>query len=125
MNPTALTPDGHLPAKNRERDLDLLTFKAPGWLLGRQEALELPGSRERVVMTDIRRVSEGKQSRYFVMNRGKIVSGSAAAPATALFAEGILLGRAGVFGGTRHLLAALRDLAQGTPSAPLPPGGPP
>ena len=121
MNPTALTPVWYLPGENRWRDLSLLAFKDSGRLLVLEDALEFQGKQERVVITDIRRVSLGKQGRDFVNDWVKVEYGSAASPATAFFADGSILGWGGVFGGTRRILAAVQHLAKGTPPSPLPP----
>ncbi len=125
MTPTVLNPVGYLPSENRWRDMNLLAFKDTCRLLVTEIAREFQGNKERVVIMDIRRVSIGKRGRDFVNDWVKVEYGSAASPATAIFADGSCLGWGGAFGGTRRLLAAVQNLAKGAASSPLPPGGRP
>jgi len=62
----------YLPNENRWRDLNLLAYRDVGRLTVHENSIEFNGRREAVVVTDVRRVSYGKQGRDFVNNWVKI-----------------------------------------------------
>lgn len=101
----------YLPAENEWRDLNLLAFKDNGRLLVRDDSLEFQGAKGSVAITNVRRVSLGKQGRDFVNDWVKIEYGDGAAPSTAFFADGSWLGWGGILGGTKRILAAVQHLA--------------
>lgn len=102
----------YLPSENRWRDMNLLAFRDSGRLVVAHDALEFQGNKERVVISEIRRVSLGKQGRDFVNDWVKVEYGGPASPSTAFFADGSYLGWGGVFGGTRRILAAIQSLVR-------------
>jgi hypothetical protein len=105
-------PVWFLPSENRWRDMNILAFKDTGRLIVQPQLLEFQGNKEKVAITEIRRVSIGKQGRDFVNQWVKVEYGDAQAPSTAYFADGSWLGWGGVFGGTRRILAALERRAE-------------
>jgi hypothetical protein len=97
----------YLPHENRWRDMNLLAFSDIGTLIVGKNSLEFKGKRENVHITNIRQISYGKQGRDFVNNWVKIEYDN---DKTAFFADGSLLGWGGIFGGTRRILQAVRNL---------------
>ncbi len=102
----------YLPSENRWRDMNILAFRDSGRLIVGDGTLEFQGSKERVIITGIRRVSIGKQGRDFINDWIKVEYGEAASPSTAFFADGSFLGWGGVFGGTRRLFAIVQGLGR-------------
>ncbi len=102
----------YLPHENRWRDMNLLAFRDIGQLIVGEDSLEFLGRKEKVVITNVRRISYGKQGRDFVNNWVRIEYGDASHTSTAFFAEGGFLGWGGLLGGTRRILAAVQHLAK-------------
>ncbi len=103
----------YLPEENKWRDLNLLAYKDTGKLTFGNNAIEFKGSKETVVVTNIRRVTLGKQGRDFVNNWVKIEYGDNASPSVAFFADGTSHGWGGIFGGTKRILEAVEHHVQG------------
>ena len=97
----------YLPEENKWRDRKLLAFRDAGTLIVHEHSLEFQGKKGTVEITDVRRISYGKQGRDFVNNWVKIEYGDSR---TAFFADGGWLGWRGIFGGTKRILAAVRHL---------------
>ena len=112
MPPIVFDPIWYLPSENTWRDLNLLAFRDSGRLTIGEGTVEFLGKKEHVVLTDLRRVSIGKQGRDFVNDWVRVEYGDPASPSTAFFADGSLLGWGGVFGGTRRLYALIQPLAE-------------
>ena len=92
--------------------MNLLAFRDAGKLIVGEDSLEFHGKKEKVVITNVRRISYGKQGRDFVNNWVRIEYGDAPKTSTAFFADGNLLGWGGIFGGTKRVLAAVEHLAK-------------
>jgi hypothetical protein len=103
----------YLPHENRWRDLNLLAYKDTGKLRVAENSIEFSGGKETVVITNIRRVTLGKQGRDFVNNWVKVEYGDIATPSVAYFADGSLHGWGGIFGGTKKLLEAVKQNVRG------------
>jgi hypothetical protein len=112
MPTTILEHVWYLPSENRWRDLNLLAFKDSGRLIVKEDALEFQGSKEKVTISGIRRISIGKQGRDFISDWIKVEYGDPASPSMAFFADGSCLGWGGVLGGTRHILAVVQNLVK-------------
>ena len=97
----------YLPEENRWRDMNILAMRDAGTLVVNDDALEFNGKKENAYITDVKRISYGKQGRDFVNNWVKIEYQDGK---TAFFADGSLLGWGGIFGGTRKILDAVRHL---------------
>jgi hypothetical protein len=102
----------YLPDENKWRDMNILAFRDSGKLIVSEDSLEFRGKKEKVVITNIRRISFGKQGRDFVNNWVRIEYGDATTTSTAFFADGSLIGWGGMFGGTKKILAAVQHLAK-------------
>ena len=100
------------PDESRWRDMELVAFKDSGRLVVRADSLEYYGKSGHVHVTNARSVTLTKQGRDFINDWVRIEYGDAAAPATALFADGSWLGWGGVLGGTRRIYEAVRHLAR-------------
>src|SRR5438445_690647 len=94
----------YLPHENTWRDLNILAYRDKGKLTVSENSIEFHGSKETVVITEINRVTFGKQGRDFVNNWVKIEYGDNNAPSVAFFADGCLRGWGGIFGGTKRIL---------------------
>ena len=92
--------------------MNLLAFRDIGQLIVGEDSLEFLGRKEKVVITNVRRISYGKQGRDFVNNWVRIEYSDASHTSTAFFADGGFLGRGGLLGGTRRILAAVQHLAK-------------
>jgi hypothetical protein len=97
----------YLPEENRWRDMNLLAMGDSGALVVKDDSLEFNGKKETVYITEIQRISFGKQGRDFVNNWVKIDNQF---EKTAFFADGSWLGWGGILAGTRKLLDAVRHL---------------
>jgi len=82
--------------------LNILAYRDIGKLTVSENSIEFHGSKETVVVTDIKRVAFGKQGRDFVNNWVKIEYGESTTPSVAFFADGSLLGWGGIFGGNEE-----------------------
>jgi hypothetical protein len=107
----------YLPDENRWADLNPVAFNDVGRLIVHSDSIVFQGRHETVVITQIRRVSYGKQGRDFVNNWVKIEYGDGPTLSTAFFADGSLLGWGGVLGGNKRILRAVRHLALELPAA--------
>jgi len=100
------------PDESRWSDnLKLRAFTDAGRLIVYAHSLEFQGTKERVVITHVRRISLVRQGRDLVNKWVKIEYGEGA-PLTAFFADGSLLGWGGLTGGTDRILAAVRHLTE-------------
>ena len=99
-----------LPSENRWRDMNLLAHKDVGRLTIGDKSLGFRSKTRSVVITNVRSVSYGKQGRDFVNNWVMVEYGDPATPSTVYFADGSLLGWGGIFGGTKRILEAIRNL---------------
>ena len=97
----------YLPHENKWRDLHILAYRDIGKLTLSENSIEFQGGKETVVITNIKRVTFGKQGRDFVNKWVKIEYGDSATPSVAFLADGSLLGWGGIFGGTRRILEAV------------------
>ncbi|MGH9365431.1 MAG: hypothetical protein ACRD1B_09240 [Thermoanaerobaculia bacterium] len=98
-----------LPEENRWRDMNMLAMRDAGTLVVNEDSLDFNGKKEKVHITDIKRISFGKQGRDFVNNWVKIEYQDGK---TAFFADGSWLGWGGIFGGTKKILNAVHHLEQ-------------
>ena len=107
MTTGTFKPVWYLPKENEWSDRNLLAMRDSGTLIVRDDSLEFKGKKETVHITDIQKVSFGKQGRDFINNWVKIeyLDGR-----KAFFADGSCLGWGGLFGGTRKILDAVRLL---------------
>ena len=87
--------------------MNLLAMRDSGTLVVKDDSLEFTGKKETVYITDIQRISYGKQGRDFVNNWVKIDYQNGK---TACFADGSWLGWGGIFGGTKKILDAVCHL---------------
>lgn len=97
----------YLPDENRWRDMNMLAMRDYGSLFVNEESLEFQGGNEKVKITDIKKVSYGKQGRDFINNWVRVDYGMGK---TAFFADGRWLGWGGIFGGTKMIFNALHGL---------------
>jgi len=97
----------YLPEENRWRDMNMLAMRDSGSLVVKDDSLEFKGKKETVQITDVQRISYGKQGRDFVNNWVKIEYQDGK---TAFFADGSWLGWGGIVGGTRKILDAVHHL---------------
>ncbi len=101
-----------LPHENRWRDFNLLAYRDTGRLTVSDESIEFRGDKETLVITNVQRVSYGKQGRDFVNNWVKVEYGDHATPSVAFFADGSMHGWGGIFGGTKRILQAVKQHAE-------------
>jgi hypothetical protein len=103
------------PEKNHWHEVTVIAMRNVGTLIVNEDSLEFRGKRETVRVTDVRRVSYGKQGKDRVNNWVRVEYGDGM---SAYFADGSRLGWGGIFGGTKTILAAVRHLepagSQGT-----------
>lgn len=85
--------------------MNILAFRDTGTLAVSEDSLEFNGKKEKVQITNIGRISYGKQGRDFVNNWVKIEYQDGK---TAFFADGSWLGWGGIFGGTKAILNAIQ-----------------
>ncbi len=104
MDAVFFNPVWYLPSENTWGEFNPLAFRDSGSLTVGQDRLEFAGSKHRLVISDIRAVTIGKQGRDFVNDWVKVEYGDGA---SAYFADGSLLGWGGFLGGTRNLYASL------------------
>jgi hypothetical protein len=97
----------YLPEENRWRDMNMLAMRDAGTLVVSDDSLEFHGRKYKEYITDVKRISYGKQGKDFVNNWVKIEYGDGK---TAFFADGGWLGWSGIFGGTKRILDAVRHL---------------
>jgi hypothetical protein len=102
----------YLPDENRWSDLKVLAYRDVGKVIVEQGRIEFHGGKETVIITDIRRVSYGKQGRDFVNNWVKVEYVRNQIALTAFFADGSLLGWGGIFGGTKRIFEVMALLGQ-------------
>jgi hypothetical protein len=88
-------------------DKKIRAYHDIGMLTVGENSIEFKGMKETVRITNIRKVSYGKQGRDFVNNWVKI---EYADNKTAFFIDGGCLGWKGIFGGTAKILKAVRHL---------------
>jgi hypothetical protein len=81
-------------------------------LICESNQLEFIGIKNHVLISNVQQVTYRKQGRDFVNNWVKVEYDDK----VAFFADGRLLGWAGIFGGTRKILTAVRHLSPGTGS---------
>lgn len=98
----------YLPHENRWRDLNILAHRDTGSLTVSENRIEFHGGKATVVITNIKRVTFGKQGRDFVNNWVKIEYGETT-PAMAFLADGSLHGWGGIFAGTKKILKAVQQ----------------
>jgi hypothetical protein len=103
----------YLPHENRWRDLNILAYRDTGKLMVGENSIEFKGGKETVVITNIQRVTFGKQGRDFVNKWVKIEYGHRTTPSVAFFADGSLRGWGGIFGGTKRILEAVKQHVHG------------
>ena len=94
----------YLPSENTWGNFNMLAFRDSGKLNVNEDSMEFIGSKNRVKISDVKRVTLGKQGRDFVNNWVKVEYG---ADGTAYFADGSLLGWGGIFGGTQKIYTSL------------------
>jgi hypothetical protein len=82
----------------------MLAFRDSGKLIVYEDSLEFTGKKGQVKISDIKRVTIGKQGRDFVNNWVKVEYGT---DGKAYFADGSLLGWGGILGGTQSIYTAL------------------
>ena len=75
----------YLPEENKWRDMKLLAFRDTGTLIVHEHSLEFQSKKDTVEITDVTRISYGRQGRDFVNNWVKIEYGDSRA---AFFADG-------------------------------------
>jgi hypothetical protein len=80
-------------------------------LIVSDNSLTFKGKKEKVQITNIKRITYGKQGKDFINNWIKVEYQDGN---TAFLADGNLLGWAGVFGGTKKILKVIQHLAQST-----------
>lgn len=97
-----------LPKENKWSDKNPLAYTDKGSLVVGDNSIEFRGTKSAIVITNIRRVSYGKQGRDFVNNWVKVEYGAGIDPSTAFFADGSLAGWGGIFGGTRKILNCVK-----------------
>ena len=85
----------YLPEENRWRNMNLLAMCDAGSLVVREDSLEFTGRKESLRITDVKRISFGKQGRDFINNWIKVEYQDGK---TAFFADGRWLGWAGILG---------------------------
>lgn len=88
-------------------DKKIRAFHDIGTLIVNEDSIEFKGMKETVQITNIRKISYGKQGRDFVNNWVKI---EYADNKTAFFVDGGCLGWKGIFGGTAKILKAVKHL---------------
>lgn len=100
----------YLPHENRWQDLNILAYRDTGMLTVAENLIQFQGGKETIVITDIRRVTFGRQGRDFVNNWVRIEYGDRVNPSIAFFADGSALGWGGIFGGTKRILTAVNGM---------------
>jgi len=100
----------YLPSENRWRDMQMMAFRDAGRLIVRDNSLEFQGKKDNVTITNIRRVSCGRQGRDFMNKWVKVEYGDGA---TAFFADGSMLGWGGILGGTNRIFEVVSKLLPG------------
>ncbi len=100
-------------AENKLEDMQLPAYQDVGKLSIHKGSIVFRGRVEVVLITDIARVSYGKQGRDFINNWVKVEYGEAPVISTAYFADGGLRGWSGIFGGTRKIFCALTEFEWG------------
>src|SRR5215472_2538516 len=93
----------YLPQENRDRYLNILAGRVTGKLTVGANAIQFSGGTANVVITNILRVTFGKQGSDFINDWVKVEYGQSANPSVAFFADASLFGWAGLFGGTQKI----------------------
>lgn len=101
----------YLPSENTWKEFNLLAMRDSGTLSIRKGELIFKGKKsQEVTIKNIQSISYGKQGRDFVNNWVKIEFVSdKSEKEIAFFADGKLLGWAGIFGGTKTLLNKIKQ----------------
>lgn len=110
MAAQVFTPVWYRPDENKWSDMNLLAFQDSGLLIVKDDSLEFEGQKHKVTLTQIKRISIGKQGRDFINNWIKVEYGDPPGTSTAFFADGSWLGWGGAFGGTQRIFSAIRRL---------------
>jgi hypothetical protein len=100
----------YLPAENEWGDMNILACKDQGTLIVKASSVEFYGSKAKLVISKLRAVTMGKQGRDFVNDWVKVEYDSGMLFSTAFFADGGWLGWRGMFGGTRKIFEAIRQI---------------
>ncbi len=100
----------YLPHENKWHDLNVLAYRDVGRLTVSDNLIEFKGKNETLSIYNVLRVSCGKQGRDFVNNWVKVEYGGSATPSVAYFADGSLHGWGGIFGGTKRILQAVKQV---------------
>ncbi len=90
--------------------MNIMAMRDVGTLVVSDEALEFRGKKMDVDISSIKNVTYGKQGRDFINNWIKI---EYADGKTGYFADGNMLGWAGIFGGTKKMLSAIQERIKG------------
>lgn len=96
----------YLPEENSWKDLNMLAMKDSGTLVVEDGLLVFTGKKETVKISEIEKVSYGKQGRDSVNNWVKIEYRGGK---EAFFADGSFLGWGGMLGGTKKVLKAAQQ----------------
>ena len=98
--------------RNPKKRWRLRVFDDTGKLIVHDDSLEFQGKKQTMVITQVKRISSGKQGTDFVHEWVVIEYGEGPAPSIAVFTDGSQLGWGGTFGGTKRILAAVQHLAK-------------
>jgi hypothetical protein len=99
-----------LPEENNWEDMHLKAFQDKGDLIIEEDKLRFYGGKWNITISNIKRVSYGKQGRDFVNNWVKIDYLDNGTPKKAFFASGAGLGWGGILGGTQKILNAVENM---------------
>ena len=108
-------PVFYLPHENKDLYLNILAGRQTGRLTVGEKSIQFSSGNGTVVimMTNILRVTFGKQGSDFVNDWIRIEYGDQASPSVAFFADGALFGWGGLFGGTKKILDAVNQCFHG------------
>lgn len=98
----------YLSKENKVSDLKLCAWQDSGTLTVGEDSLEFAGKKETVTITDIQKITFGKQGRDFINNWVRIEYQNGH---KAFFADGSLLGYGGILGGTKKIFNAVSHLS--------------
>ena len=104
-------PVWYLPQENKDLYLNILAGRVTGKLEVRADSIQFSSGNQNVVITNILRVTFGKQGSDFVNDWVKIEYGPSAdpsaSPSVAYFADASFFGWGGLLGGTKKIFDAV------------------
>lgn len=99
----------YLPRANENRFLNILAGRVTGTLTVEANSIQFSIGNDALLITNILRITFGKQGSDFINDWVKIEYGQSASPSVAFFADGSFFGWGGLFGGTQRIFDAVNQ----------------